>query len=330
MKQIIELRPRLPVTAATPGEAQSEDNDCLKAGEKSFPALPASAADAVAPGAGLEQDGSSADHPLPQASRLLAALRGQLQGLLADREQPLEDKGAVLRDLLLAWVRQFYAEPACRSGAQLDLARELLAACYRLLGGAPHPGRLAQGLRRHDAGLAGHCLNVTLLGLSFARHYAWPETAARTFGLGALLHDLGMATLAGTWEKSGPLSGQEMEALRLHPQAGIHLLAPFPQLPGKVFIMVAQHHENADGSGYPLGLPLSAIHPYARLLRVLDSFESLTSIRPWRGPLNPDKALTCMRYSAAEQSEFDVRVLVHFQRLWSPPEPEGGGLRFRW
>ncbi len=325
MKHGKKMTQQLPLLEAAAAETQpAAAPSRLPAGEESFPLLPARKTLAPLPEAGPEPEEPAADDPFTAAHRLLAALRGQLQGLLADQKQPLADRAAVLRDLLLAWVRQFYAEPACRSGAQLDLARELLAVCYRLLGQAPHPGRLAQELRRHDAGLPGHCVNVALLGLGFARRYAWPESAAKTFGLGALLHDLGMTSLGGACEKSGPLSGQEMEVLRLHPQSGIRLLAPFAQLPGKVFLMVAQHHENADGSGYPLGLPLRAIHPYARLLRILDSFESLTSIRPWRGPLSPDKALACMRFSGAGGAEFDDRVLGNFQRLWPPFGPDGG------
>ncbi len=256
-------------------------------------------------------------------SPLLASFREGLRGLRSDPQRRPEDKAALVYHILLSWTRQFYHVPACRSEVQLDLARELLSTCFQILGTVERPVSLFFAVRRVDAGLAGHCSNVAFLGLGYARFYGWPTTAARTFGLGALLHDLGMTAMQEAWEKSSPLDGQDMEALRRHPQAGVRLLAPFRHLSGKIFHMVAQHHENMDGSGYPLGLPASALHPYARLLRVLDSFEALTSVRPWRAPLPPAKALACMRY-AAEQCEFDEKVLVNFQRFLSWPGPAAG------
>lgn len=263
-----------------------------------------------------EGPASQEPHDLKADSqRLLLTLRQAMQTLMQDQGPSPEEKGALLYDLLLAWTRQFYDTPECRSGPLLDVARDLLGTLYRLLAAAPHLGLMALSFRRLDAGLAGHCLNVCLLALSYARHNSWPETAARTLGLGALLHDLGMTALPGAWEKSGPLSSDELELLRRHPQGGVQLLTPFPQLPGKVFLMVAQHHENADGSGYPLGLPLAAIHPYARLLRILDTFEALTSVRPWRPPLSPAKALACMLYSGGGGTEFDLRLLGQVRRF---------------
>lgn len=272
-----------------------------------------------APAENLSPEESAAEEEpqshIANSQRLLLTLRQAMQTLMQDQEPSPEEKGALLYDLLLAWTRQFYDNPECRSGPLLDVARDLVGTLYRLLAAAPRLGLLALSFRRLDAGLAGHCLNVCLLALSYARHNSWPETAARTLGLGALLHDLGMTALPGAWEKSGPLSSDELELLRRHPQGGVQLLTPFPQLPGKVFLMVAQHHENADGSGYPLGLPLAAIHPYARLLRILDTFEALTSVRPWRPPLSPAKALACMLYSGAGGNEFDLRLLGQVRRF---------------
>lgn len=257
------------------------------------------------------------------SQRLWLTMRETLRSLLGDAGYSPEEKGGILYELLLTWTQQFYTKPECRSGSLVDLARDLVSLFYRVLATAPHLGLLAFSGRRHDAGLPGHCLNVCLLALSYARHHSWPESVARLLGLGALLHDIGMTALPDAWEKSGPLSSDELALLRQHPQGGVQLLKPFPQIPGKVFLMVAQHHENADGSGYPLGLPLAAIHPYARLLRILDTFEALTSVRPWRPPLSPAKALSCMRYAGASGQEFDLRLLENFCRLLERLELQG-------
>jgi putative nucleotidyltransferase with HDIG domain len=172
---------------------------------------------------------------------------------------------------------------------------------------------MAAALRRHDSGLFTHSVNVCLLGLAFTRHLGWPEPEAEIFGLGALLHDIGMIYLPRElWTKTGPLSAEEREAIRTHPQRGVRLLENFADLPGTVFYMAAQHHESDDGSGYPLGLPERAIHPWATLLRLLDTYEAITSIRPWRAPLSSPKALQVLKHGAGGHS---LALLGRFQEF---------------
>ncbi|MBI4644600.1 MAG: hypothetical protein HY743_12945 [Deltaproteobacteria bacterium] len=58
--------------------------------------------------------------------------------------------------------------------------------------------------------------------------------------------------------------------------------------------LVLEHHENADGSGYPQGLPLSRQHPWTRIIRLLDTYDSLTVIRPYRAAYKPSEAVKIM------------------------------------
>ncbi|MBW1991944.1 MAG: HD domain-containing protein [Deltaproteobacteria bacterium] len=186
---------------------------------------------------------------------------------------------------------------------RLQPAQDLLRAWFGLIREAPQPRNLVQTVRRHDSGLFTHSVNVAVLGLAFVRHLGWPEPEAAVFGLGALLHDIGMISLPRSlWGKTGLLTGEEQEAIKAHPQAGVHFLENLSHLPETVVFMVAQHHESDDGSGYPLGLPEPAIHPWARLLRLLDAYEAMTSIRPWRAPLSSPKALKILRHAAGGPS----------------------------
>lgn len=76
--------------------------------------------------------------------------------------------------------------------------------------------------------------------------------------------------------------------------------------------MVSQHHENLDGTGYPVGLRDGQIHPWARMLRVIDSYESITAPRPWRAPFPSDRALVIVKTAWKAKPDYDPRFLQFF------------------
>jgi len=75
---------------------------------------------------------------------------------------------------------------------------------------------------------------------------------------------------------------------------------------------VRQHHESTDGSGYPQGLRGDAIHSWARILKILDSFEALTSFRPWRPPINERQVFRIMTSAWSAQGGYDQEYRGHF------------------
>jgi HD-GYP domain-containing protein (c-di-GMP phosphodiesterase class II) len=155
------------------------------------------------------------------------------------------------------------------------------------------------------------------------------------FGLGGLLHDIGMTSLPlGIIEKPAALTLDEQVLVRNHPQDGYNLLINLPYLPKEVLFMALQHHENGDGSGFPRGLRLQEIHTWARILRVIDSYESLTAGRPWRAPVSPSTVLWQMKNDWQMTHAYDLDILksfIQFMNLWpghdrrsaipTPPRP---------
>lgn len=218
-------------------------------------------------------------------------------------------------DTAVVWIQHFFhGGPDTFTPRQVHLAANLIDRLYRLIKEAGLREAIV-AVRRHDSGLFTHSVNVCLLGLAFVQHLGWPRDEAEIFGLGALLHDVGMASLPrGTWIKTTPLTAEEQEAIRTHPLRGVQLLEKIPELPGTIFHMVAQHHESDDGSGYPWGLPEGATHPWARLLRLLDTYEAMTSIRPWRAPLSSGKALKVLRHGTGQYSLATV-LLTSFEEF---------------
>jgi HD-GYP domain-containing protein (c-di-GMP phosphodiesterase class II) len=103
-----------------------------------------------------------------------------------------------------------------------------------------------------------------------------------------------------------------MIKIQRHPLEGFRMLQSFAHIPWEALQMVLRHHENGDGSGYPEGLKLSAIPTWARIMRIIDSYEELTSERPWRPPISPKEALWTMRQQWEESKIYDHHYLMAF------------------
>jgi HD-GYP domain-containing protein (c-di-GMP phosphodiesterase class II) len=261
---------------------------------------------------------------LSETGLLLNYLSARLQDEVAGDGLATLEEARFLYDLTLIWTQHiFQGDPESPAPDQLHLAKILMARLHHLIKGVERPREVFLGVRRHDSGLFTHSVNVCMLGMAFVQYLGWPQQEAEIFGLGALLHDIGMAFLPrSTWTKTAPLTTEEQEAIKTHPQRGVKFLENFSDLPGTVFFMVAQHHESDDGAGYPLGLPRQAIHPWARLLKLLDTYEAMTSIRPWRAPLSSPKALKVLEHSVGAGSS-PPALLASLGEFWGRAEPDG-------
>ncbi len=254
---------------------------------------------------------------LGEAGALLRYLYSRLEACPMSEEASLLDRAHFFYDLALVWTQHaYFGEAESRTPEQVHLAINLSARLLALLQAAGHPQEIAQAVRRHDSGVFSHAVNVFVMSLAFGQHLGWPATEVAVFGLGALLHDIGMASLPRElWAKTEPLTAGEQEQIKAHPLQGVQLLNSFGELPEEIFFMTVQHHEGDDGAGYPLGLPDQAIHPWARLLKLLDIYEAMTSIRPWRAPLSSPKALKVLQHGAGAGSPAPA-LLASFEKFW--------------
>lgn len=258
-----------------------------------------------APGAGRHDPEAWGYFDLAEAGLLLECLSSRLEEYPAPEDASPLDRARFLYDLALVWTQHVYCgADHSRTPEQVHLAMNLLARLLAVFQTAGHPQDIIQAVRRHDSGIFSHVVNVCVMGLAFVHYLDWPKADGVIFGLGALLHDIGMASWPRElWAKTEPLTARELEQIKTHPVQGIQLLKSFGELPEEIFFMTVQHHEGGDGSGYPLNLPDEAIHPWARLLKLLDTYEAMTSIRPWRAPLSSPKALKVLQHGAGADSE---------------------------
>jgi HD-GYP domain-containing protein (c-di-GMP phosphodiesterase class II) len=168
-------------------------------------------------------------------------------------------------------------------------------------------------LWQYDPRLLVHSSNTCLLGLAFTRRLGWQKKEAHAFSLGALLHDVGMTQVPRhIFRKMGKLKQEEWLLIKRHPFTGYTLLKNFTDLNSATLHMVREHHENGDGSGYPRGLHMAEIHPWARILRIVDSYEAMTAERYWRQARPPKDALWEIRLGWEQRRIYDPVYLKRY------------------
>lgn len=164
-----------------------------------------------------------------------------------------------------------------------------------------------------------HTRRVGELAEALAQHLGLPADQAALFRRAAPLHDVGKIGIADQiLLKRGPLSGEEIEAMKTHAAVGARILAggrsPLMKLAEE---MALTHHERWDGSGYPRGLKGEAIPLSGRIVAVADAFDALLSHRPYRNALPMEEAIGLITAGAGTQ--FDPMVvdalLVHLGRV---------------
>jgi GAF domain-containing protein len=169
---------------------------------------------------------------------------------------------------------------------------------------------LARALDLREAGAGGHAQRVADLAVRLAREMGMREEDVVHLRRGALLHDVGKIAIPDTiLLKPGPLTAEEREVVRRHPQAAHDLLAPVAFLRPALDVVYC-HHERWDGSGYPRGLKGEEIPLPARIFSVANVYDALTSDRPWRKAWPEGQARDYVRDNAG--SEFDPGVVQVF------------------
>lgn len=160
---------------------------------------------------------------------------------------------------------------------------------------------LAAAVEAKDEYTAGHIVRVTRYALMIMRLIAPKEADDPQFEYGFMLHDVGKLTVPdAVLGKNGPLTEDEWVIMRLHPETGRRILDDIPFLRDAKEIVYA-HHERWDGRGYPRGLKGEEIPLGARAFPLADSFDAMTSDRPYRRALPLDKALDEIREGAGTQ-----------------------------
>jgi len=152
-----------------------------------------------------------------------------------------------------------------------------------------------------------HSVNVAVLMVAFCLAVGMTDEQARTFGVGALLHDIGKAKISGDIiNKAGPLSKQEFAIMKQHPRYGYEILSEIESLSDKIKKIAYEHHEMIDGNGYPQGLKGKEISYGGRIAAIIDAYDALTSDRSYHHAEDPTTALKKIYERSAQAFDFDI------------------------
>jgi hypothetical protein len=203
--------------------------------------------------------------------------------------------GFILFLLPLVVARQTYQQSVKLREAYADTISSLVAA-----------------LEAKDVYTKGHSVRVAEYTVAIAEAMGFSQDRVRRIEQAALLHDLGKVGVSRrVLAKEAKLTEGEYEEIKRHPDIGAHIVADVPYLADLV-PMIEHHHERFDGGGYGGGTAGDAIPIEARILAVADSYDAMTSARPYRSAMSHEDALGELHDNAGTQ--FDPDAVAAFER----------------
>lgn len=247
--------------------------------------------------------------------RVLAYLNNYLQLLEVEGPAQIQKKLNVLAEHLNLTLRRVFAAP--RLGPHIQLAQKQVDRIIEEFQRDKLSLKLVWEILSRNYSLYSHSVNVCLLAVAMMLFLKKSKGDSRLLGSAALFHDLGMTRIPeDIFYKSGNLTPEEWEETKRHPLIGMQMLKRCSTLPAEGIQLVREHHENADGSGYPEGLLLHRQHPWTRILRLVDAYDALTTHRSYRQAQSPFAALKCLQEQEGPRGPvYDPRTIKDFIRF---------------
>ncbi len=196
----------------------------------------------------------------------------------------------------------------------IRMHRRILRSSHELLTANLHSLEvLGSSIAKRDSDTHQHNYRVVLYSVKLAELVGLDTNAIRSLIKGAFLHDVGKIGISDLiLLKPGRLDVEEFEIMKTHVQHGVDIVANSPWLRDALDV-VHGHHEKVDGSGYPQGLSGSDIPLSARIFAIVDVFDALTSVRPYKKAFSLEKTMAILEDSRG--NHFDSALLDTFQEV---------------
>jgi HD-GYP domain-containing protein (c-di-GMP phosphodiesterase class II) len=179
-------------------------------------------------------------------------------------------------------------------------------------------------LKGHDSYSYVHAVNCSLLSTLIATKFGLSSDKVCSVGVGSLLMDIGKIKIPSSiLNKKEPLSSVEIESIRKHPVIGYQLIKDNPEADDIAKRIVLMHHEQVDGKGYPLGLSGDKIDIYTKIASICDSFDAMTTEKPYRPPLPVRVAIEEILKNAGTKFAPDValRFAIEMAKMYKIQSP---------
>lgn len=218
-------------------------------------------------------------------------------------------------DRAMYYAKQMGRDQVCLAGEETALTPQVLASMPKgHFTETVGVKALAAVTGIHDGKTSAHAHRMVQLAEETARELGRSEEEIHLVRLAALFHDIGKIGIPDAiLHKPGSLTEEEWIVMRRHPVLGQHILEEVGGIFELLSHIVVAHHERWDGHGYPHGLAQNAIPLGARILTVVDSYDAMTSQRPYRQPLSVAQARAELQRCAG--SQYDPQVVEVFLRV---------------
>jgi HD-GYP domain-containing protein (c-di-GMP phosphodiesterase class II) len=150
-------------------------------------------------------------------------------------------------------------------------------------------------IKSHDDYTLNHSINVCILGLALGSTLGFDDESLRSLGLSALLYDLGKVRIPeDILNKEGPLTSDEWHIIKSHATEGADLLKRIQLVDQMPMIVAYEHHQRHDLQGYPENAAAQEQHLFSKVVALCDAYDAMTTSRPFRREIRPDKALAVL------------------------------------
>jgi cyclic di-GMP phosphodiesterase len=181
---------------------------------------------------------------------------------------------------------------------------------------------LAVAMEARDPYTKGHSTRVSKLSIEFSTFLGLSEREREEMKKAGILHDIGKICLSQSiLRKPGPLTADEQEMIKTHALLGEDLCRPLVSM-RRILPAIRHHHERWDGKGFPDRLSGQDIPMMARILSIVDSFDAMVSVRPYRDRRSVKSALEMMT-KEQDSGQWDAELLGYFLHMMSPRVEKG-------
>jgi len=237
--------------------------------------------------------------------------------VIHDNRLPSEEKAALVKQHSFDMMKSLFEQPTAEN---IREAKKGISQVVRLILKDDMTLHHLLNITSYDYCTYTHSVNVGILSVALSKAVFGLSSHhdLQALGAGFFLHDLGKISVdKDIINKPGKLSDEESEQMRKHPVFGFKLLQETKQLTEEAKTIVLQHHERADGKGYPKGLKSRDIHIYGKICAIADVYDALTIDRPYRKKMKPFDALHLMRKEMIDHFQKDL--FEQFVMVFRPP-----------
>jgi HD-GYP domain-containing protein (c-di-GMP phosphodiesterase class II) len=238
-----------------------------------------------------------------------------LRNFVSDASVPVKKKAEKVYEVSKGVMKEFFSYNA--SGKILESSGEVMGMMEECMSTTNFGFKGIATLTSKDYYTHTHSVNVGLYCMTLGVKIKMPREEIKALGLGGMLHDVGKSQIDSELiNKNGKLSDEEFEAMKSHAPIGQKILTEMQCYGSKVICMAGQHHEKFAGGGYPLGLRGDEISVYARICKIMDVYDALTTRRSYKLAMRPFDTLALMTKQMA--GDFDPKLMHLFIKHMGP------------